>query len=208
MTPPTTAGLVLAAGEGRRFGGPKAPYVLDGERLVDRAVRLLRDAGCDPVVVVLGAWVGDVPGAVVVVNDDWPTGMGSSLRRGLDHLASGDADSEEELATSDGLVPDGVGQAVGVDRVLVTLVDLPGLTVEAVRRIAATASRDPGDVLACATYDGVRGHPVLLGRAHWHGVAASAVGDRGARAYLAEQAVTLVEVGDVATGDDVDAPQV
>ena len=38
----TTAGLVLAAGAGVRFGGPKAPVVVDGERLVDRAARLLR----------------------------------------------------------------------------------------------------------------------------------------------------------------------
>jgi len=171
--------------------------VLDGERLVDRAVRLLHEAGCDPVVVVLGAWVGDVPGADVVVNDDWPTGMGSSLRRGLDHLASADA-------TEDGASD--VGPAAGVDRVLVTLVDLPGLTLQAVARIAATPSPDPREVLASATYDGVRGHPVLLGRTHWHGVSTSAVGDRGARTYLAEQDVTLVEVGDVATGQDLDEP--
>ena len=177
-----TAGLVLAAGEGRRFGGPKAPFVLDGERLVDRAVRVLREAGCEPVTVVLGAWVGDVPGADVVVNDDWPTGMGSSLRRGLEHLG-----------------PD-------VDIALVTLVDLPGLTAEAVRRLVAAESADPRESLASATYDGVRGHPVLLGRAHWAGVTASATGDRGARAYLAEHEVQLVEVGDVATGDDLDNP--
>jgi len=192
--PERTAGLVLAAGEGRRFGGPKAPYVLDGERLVDRAVRILRAAGCDPVVVVLGAWVGDVPGAVVVVNDDWPTGMGSSLRRGLDHLAS------------DSLGAHGGVPTPAVDRVLVTLVDLQGLTVEAVTRIAATPSDDPREVLASATYDGVRGHPVLFGRSHWDGVIASATGDRGARAYLAGRAVRLVEVGDVATGEDLDTP--
>lgn len=178
----STAGLVLAAGEGRRFGGPKAPFVLDGERLVDRAVRVLREAGCDPVVVVLGAWVGDVPDADIVVNDDWPSGMGSSLRRGLEHLG-----------------PD-------VDRALVTLVDLPGLTAEAVRRLVAEEPADPRESLASATYDEVRGHPVLLGRAHWAGVAATATGDRGARAYLADHEVTLVEVGDVATGDDLDEP--
>jgi CTP:molybdopterin cytidylyltransferase MocA len=190
-----TAGLVLAAGEGRRFGGPKAPYVLDDERLVDRAVRVMRDAGCDPVVVVLGAWVGDVPGAEVVVNDDWPSGMGSSLRVGLEHL---DHLDHQRLG------PD-------VDAALVTLVDLPGLTAEAARRLtglahhpteAATAT--PHETLASATYDGVRGHPVLLGRAHWPGVMASAAGDRGARDYLADHEVTLVEVGDVATGEDLD----
>jgi molybdenum cofactor cytidylyltransferase/nicotine blue oxidoreductase len=185
----TTAGLVLAAGEGRRFGGPKAPYVLDGERLVDRAVRLLRTASCDPVVVVLGAWVGDVPDADVVLNDQWRSGMGSSLCRGLEHL--GDA-------------ADDPGQAA--DRVVVTLVDLPGLTVEAVQRLTALEHEDPREALASATYDGVRGHPVLLGRAHWAGIAATATGDRGARVYLADHAVTLVEVADVATGDDLDHP--
>lgn len=187
----TTAGLVLAAGAGRRFGGPKAPYVVDGERLVDRAVRVLREAGCDPVVVVLGAWVGDVPGSVVVVNDDWSSGMGSSLRRGLAHLA---ADDERARVSS----------LAAINGVLVTLVDLPGLTPEAVRRLASTGADDPREVLASATYDGARGHPVLLGRSHWDAVADSAEGDRGARAYLATHDVILVEVADVATGTDLD----
>jgi nicotine blue oxidoreductase len=172
-----TAGLVLAAGEGRRFGGPKAPFVLDGERLVDRAVRVLRDAGCEPVVVVLGAWVGRVDDAdITVVNADWATGMGSSLRLGLDTLAGTEA-----------------------ERVVVSLVDLPGLTAEAVARLI-----DSGADLAQAAYQGERGHPVLIARAHWDGVAESAAGDRGARDYLATREVVLVEVGDVASGDDLD----
>jgi CTP:molybdopterin cytidylyltransferase MocA len=174
------AGLVLAAGEGRRFGGPKAPYVLAGERLVDRAARVLREAGCDPVVVVLGAWVGEVPGAAVVVNPDWPHGMGSSLRCGLAALAEIDPP---------------------VDRAVLTLVDLPGLTPAAVQRVRTA----PG-ALVQATYDGRRGHPVILGREHWDGVVELAVGDRGARDYLSRDEVTRVEVGDVATGDDLDEP--
>ena len=171
------AGLVLAAGEGRRFGGPKAPVVIDGERLVDRAVRVLREGGCEPVYVVLGAWVGEVPGAIVVVNPDWAEGMGSSLRVGLG--------------------------AMDADRVVVTLVDLPGLTPAAVARMVAEPAR-----IAQATYDGVRGHPVLLGREHVAGVVDVAVGDRGARDYLKAQggAVVTVEVGDVASGEDLDAP--
>ena len=75
-------GLVLAAGAGQRMGGPKAPLAVAGQRLVDRAVRVLREGGCDPVLVVLGAWVGDVPGAEVVVNADWASGLGSSLEPG------------------------------------------------------------------------------------------------------------------------------
>jgi nicotine blue oxidoreductase len=172
---------VLAAGEGLRFGLPKAAVVVHGERLVDRAVRVLRETGCDPVLVVLGAWVDDVPGAERVLNPDWSSGMGSSLRRGLEALA------EQTVA----------------DRALVTLVDLPGLTPTAVARVLAS-----GAGLAAATYRGAQGHPVLLAREHWSGAAASAEGDRGARSYLAAHAgeLELVEVGDVADGTDVDRP--
>ena len=174
-------GLVLAAGEGRRFGGPKAPVVVDGERLVDRAVRVLREGGCSPVYVVLGAWLGDVPDAVTVTNPDWAEGMGTSLRAGLDAV---DADLD-------------------VDRVVVTLVDLPGLTGEAVSRPAATPAR-----IAQASYDGERGHPVMLGSEHIDGVVAAAHGDRGARDYLRAHAeeIVLVEVGDIASGEDLDVP--
>jgi CTP:molybdopterin cytidylyltransferase MocA len=64
---------------------------------------------------------------------------------------------------------------------------------------------DPAAV-ARAAYDGVPGHPVLLGRDHWAGVLASAAGDRGARDYLATRPVVLVECGDLATGRDQDTP--
>jgi len=177
VTQALTAGLVLAAGEGRRFGGPKAPYVLEGERLVDRAVRVLAEAGCEPVVVVLGAWIGDVPGADVVENPEWSEGMGSSLRAGLAALS----------------------ERADVDRAVVALVDLPGLSAEAVARVRGADAR-----LAQASYAGVPGHPVLLGLEHWAGVSASAHGDRGARDYLREHPPLLVEVGDVAAPDDLD----
>lgn len=173
------AGLVLAAGAGRRFGGPKAPHLHDGERLVDRAVRISREAGCDPVFVVLGAWIDDVPGAEVVVHDGWSQGMGSSLRAGL---VAAQSDPE-------------------IERVLVTLVDLPGMTAQGLQRVAA--SRSP---LAQGCFDGQPGHPVLLGRSHWPGVLAMARGDRGARDYLRAHAGHLdcVEIGDVASGTDLD----
>jgi len=154
--------------------------VVGGERLVDRAVRVLRAGGCDPVLVVLGAWVGDVPGAEVVVSPDWQEGMGASLREGLRAIA----------------------ERAGVDRVVVTLVDLPGLTGEAVRRIVSADSE-----LAAASYGGDRGHPVLIGRAHWAPLESTLAGDTGARDYLSAHAVTLIEVGDVASGDDLDMPQ-
>lgn len=177
-------GLVLAAGEGRRFGGPKAPAIIDGERLVDRAVRVLSEGGCTPVFVVLGAWTGHVPGAEVVINPGWTEGMGTSLRAGLDAL------SRRTDAAPD-------------DRVLVTLVDLPGLTPEAVRRLV-----DSSADLVAATYAGERGHPVVMGAQFWGEAARSARGDAGARDFLRAHAdeLVLVEVGDIADGSDLDAP--
>lgn len=181
------AGLVLAAGAGRRYGMPKALVSYEGSLLVERACRLVA-AVCEPVVVVLGAAAdevlarADLGDAVVVRNPDWDTGMGSSLRAGLTAL--------------DRSYPD-------ADAVLVHLVDLPGMTEAALSRLVSHADRD---VLTVATYDGVRGHPVLLGRAHWAGVAESATGDRGAREYLNARPVTEVECGDVADPQDLDYP--
>ena len=179
---PGCIGLVLAAGAGRRYGGPKA---LVPGWLGDR-VAALRDGGCASVVAVLGAQAGDaragVPAGVdVVVAEQWREGMGASLRAGLDWCARGDAAA-----------------------VLVVVVDTPGLTSQAVVRVRAAGGDDPRQALVQATYGGRPGHPVLLGRAHWGGVADAARGDRGARDYLAGHAVVAVECADVADGRDVD----
>lgn len=111
---PGTTGLVLAAGAGRRFGEPKAAIRYQGARLVDRAVRLLTEGGCDRVVVVSGAVHLQVAGAEVVHNDQWDTGMGSSLRTGL--------------AAVDGATT------------VVVPVDMPWLGPESVRRVIATGA--------------------------------------------------------------------
>ncbi|GAA2222661.1 MULTISPECIES: nucleotidyltransferase family protein [Streptomyces] len=182
------AGLLLAAGGGRRLGGrPKALLPHRGRPLVEHAVRVLREGGCATVHVVLGARADDVraraslAGCVLVDNPDWKQGMGSSLRAGLDSLAG-----------------------TGARAALVSLVDQPGIGPEAVARVLTTYEGE--ESLASAAYDGVRGHPVLFGAAHWAGIAATATGDRGARAYLKEhrQDVALIECGDVARPFDID----
>ena len=99
-----------------------------------------------------------------------------------------------------------------LDRTVTTLhgrLDLPDLVPEVVARVVggAVGAGAAAGTLARAAYDGVPGHPVLLGRDHWAGVAAAATGDRGARDYLAAADVVLVECGDLATGHDVDAPR-
>lgn len=183
-------GLLLAAGAGRRMGGPKA-LVADavGSPWVVGTARRLRAAGCAPVRVVLGAQADEAAAALlgeavdVVVADDWAEGMGVSLRAGLDRL--------------DVLAP-------GAAAALVHLVDLPDVGADAVRRVVDHAAGAGPDVLARAAYGGTPGHPVLLGRTHWRGVAESAEADRGARDYLGARTVQAVECGDLATGRDVD----
>jgi CTP:molybdopterin cytidylyltransferase MocA len=180
------AGLVLAAGGGRRYGMPKALVRNDGRLLVERAADTLAAAGCDDIVTVLGAAADRVravaPTLTYVDNPDWPTGMASSLRVGLATLAGREADAA-----------------------VILLVDMPGVTPAAVRRIMAYAAPD---ALAIGGYGDRRGHPVLLGRDHWAGVAGAAAGDRGARDYLRAHPdlVRVVPVGDVADDADVDYP--
>lgn len=178
----SVAGLVLAAGAGRRFGAPKAQVELGGERLVDRAVRTLLEGGAAAAYVVTGAVMVDVPGATVVDNPGWEEGIGSSLRAGLAALP-------QDAAAA-----------------LVLLVDQPGVTGRAVARVLARV--DGPAAVVVATYDGALGHPVALGRAHWAAVADLATGDRGARPFLDAnpELVTLVECADVATDADVDRP--
>ncbi|AZM49489.1 4-diphosphocytidyl-2C-methyl-D-erythritol synthase [Streptomyces sp. WAC 06738] len=192
---PAVAGLLLAAGGGRRLGGrPKAllPAGPAGRPLVERAAGVLRAAGCAPVHVVLGAAEEAVragarlAGCVPVSNPDWESGMGSSLRAGLASL-----------------------EPTAAAAVVVLLVDQPRVGPAAVARVVAAYAAG-GAELAAATYDGVRGHPVLLGRPRWPEAAAGATGDRGARDVLASAArrgeLALVECGDVAAPDDVDTP--
>src|SRR3954447_18249611 len=135
-----------------------------------RGIANLADGGCDRVTVVLGAETEQsrallaTAGAPprVVVAEDWDEGMGASLRAGLRSLADS---------------PD--------DGVVVALVDLPDLVPDVVARVVAAAGGR--GAVARASYDGKPGHPVLLGRDHWAGVVETAVGDQGARAYLASR---------------------
>ena len=190
---PALHGLLLAAGAGRRYGGPKAlARDPDGTSWLLRAVASLRP--CRPITVVLGA-EAEAAAALLpmsvnrVLAVDWAAGMGASLRAGLGHLLETDPDSTAAL---------------------VTLVDLPDVTAEVVLRLREAVAVAPAEgadqVLARASYDGVPGHPVVLGRAHWAGVIDAARGDRGARDYLMTQRdrVVLVECGDLATGVDQD----
>ncbi|MBX6385464.1 MAG: nucleotidyltransferase family protein [Microbispora sp.] len=176
------AGLLLAAGGGSRFGGPKALVEFEGERLADRGVRLLAEGGCRPVLIVLGAADVPVAGVVVVRNPGWAAGLGSSLRAGLRALP-----------------PD-------APAVVIALADQPLVRPGAVRRLIAAF--EAGARVAVATYGGAPRNPVLIAREHLAEVAALAEGDVGARAFLRAhpELVTAVPCDDVGDPADVDTP--
>jgi nicotine blue oxidoreductase len=185
--------VLLAAGEGSRFGRPKALVELDGQTLAERGVTMLRAGGADPVLLVTGAAPVELaPERQVrtVHNGEWRTGMGSSLRAALRALAP----------------PDAPDPAPEVGAVVVALADQPLVGAEAVARLIAAYRA--GASVAVAAYGGQPRNPVLLAREHWPEVIAAAAGDQGARAFLRSRPdlVTLVECGDTGRPDDIDTP--
>ena len=182
LEPP--CGVVLAAGAGRRFGGPKAlARTPAGTPWVALAVRALRAAGCGEILVALGAAADEAaplvpPDATIVRVPDWASGVAAAVRASLAVAASGSASAA-----------------------VIMPVDTPDADPAAIARVVRRAQPD---ALAQAVYDGVPGHPVLIGRAHWEAVSAAVRGDIGARPYLIAQNADFVECGDLWSGADRD----
>jgi nicotine blue oxidoreductase len=169
------AAVVLAAGAATRFGAPKQ------QRLLPVVLERLADSPVDEIVVVEGAY--DLRDTVsrascrLVRCAEWERGPGASLRCGLAALA------------------DDVAAAV------VIMADGPKLAPEAVARVISSWRTDGGDVVA-ASYEGVRGHPLLAARAVWDDVP-----DDGLR-VLEPRLVPCDDLGapgDVDTTDDLKA---
>jgi nicotine blue oxidoreductase len=179
------AGLLLAAGAGRRFGKPKALVPFHGEPLVRRGIRLLTRGGCRPVVVVVGAAADQVVALItdqsvqVVVNPDWRTGMGGSLRAGLAALRDAPA-------------------------VVVALVDQPLVAPAAVERL--TAAWRGGALVAAASYGGQVRNPVLFDARAVDAAQRDAHGDQGARSLLRDRPewVERIACDAVASPSDID----
>ena len=178
-------GLVLAAGEGRRFGGPKGLARTDeGIPWVALAAAMLREGGCDEVVVLVGACGDEVAAlapadASALAVPDWGEGLAATLRAGLAVAA------DREM-----------------DAVVVTPVDTPDAPASAVRRVLRALRG--GAPLVQAVYDGVPGHPVAIARSHFAALSEALEGDRGARPYLVTHGVVEVECADLWSGADID----
>jgi molybdenum cofactor cytidylyltransferase/nicotine blue oxidoreductase len=175
------AGLILAAGDGSRFG-PESKLVapLEGRPLLEWAIEAQsRVPALERIVVVLGANASEVMDradfldAEPVVCEEWADGQSASLRCGVSALAD-------------------------ADKVIVTLGDAPLITAQVVARFVDEKAP------ARATYDGRPGHPVALGPRELASIAGLS-GDRGARDLLA--GARMIECGHLCSGRDVDTPQ-
>jgi CTP:molybdopterin cytidylyltransferase MocA len=178
---------VLAAGRGVRFGGdaPKALTPLHGRPLLAYALDAARASGCSPVVLVVSddrVAQAAGTGIEIVRNPSPERGIASSLQHALRHFEA------------DAAVP----------AVVVGLADQPLVGAEAYRRVAASA--DDGATLAFASYDGVRGNPVLIGRPYWP-EALELAGDEGARVLFRRHGGVAVPCGDTGAPADVDTPE-
>jgi nicotine blue oxidoreductase len=198
--------ILLAAGEGRRMGGPKALLPIGGvppeaagssggpapgtsSTFLARCAALLARPGVASVVVVLGhdaqrvAALGHVPStARTVVNDGYRQGMLTSVWRGLDAAEADDAEA-----------------------VLIHPVDHPLLAAETVDRVVDALEQ--GATIAVPSQGGRRGHPAGFARRAWPALRGAAP-DRGARGVLADHPDWIVHVaGDAGCRAGIDTPE-
>jgi len=140
-----TAGLILAAGESRRMGSPKALLEYRGATFLDTLIGLFAER-CAPVIVVLGAAAetirtGTTRPARFVINANWQAGMTTSLQCGLRAVPS---------------------EAQGV---LFTLVDHPAVSPATLNALLAGPPGAEGDpLIRVPRFEGRRGHPIWFSR--------------------------------------------
>jgi molybdenum cofactor cytidylyltransferase len=184
------AALVLAAGQGRRMGGPnKLAATIRGRPLVRIAAEAAVASRATPVVVVTGHEPEKIRAALdgldvpLVHNPDFADGLSTSLRRGLAAL------------------PDDVDGAV------VLLADMPAVDTAIVDRLIAAFDPASGTLIVVPTFEGKRGNPVLWSRRLFPELGALA-GDTGGRHLIGANAdaVAEVEIGP-AVALDVDTPE-
>lgn len=186
MSSDQLCGIVLAAGAGTRFGGPKAlARTSDGRSWLRLAVAALDSAGCRQILVAVGASADAVeqilpPRASAVWVRGWRTGLAASLRDTLEAAAQ-----------------------TAARAALVIPVDTPAMPTTVCRRVLDVVPPGP-HALARAVYAGTPGHPVLIGREHWEPIRREASGDRGASGYLRSHGSARVECADLWDGADID----
>ena len=184
------SGIILAAGESRRMGSPKALLRSQGKTFIERICVAFLTAGVDELIVVLGAHADKLHQAIpahprlrTVVNPRYFQGQLSSLMTGIGALAS---DSEAAI---------------------VNLVDHPLITAETVKALISSFRADPLPILIAA-YNGKRGHPVLFASQVYGEILAAPL-DQGAKVVVRNDPSRVRELplDDPGILADIDTPE-
>ena len=185
MSKPT--GILIAAGQSRRFGSDKLLYPLaDGTPLAVAAFRNLKPA-CAEVLAVLRPEQEELAGrlwnegARIVISEDSHAGMGHSLAAGV--RASAEAQGW-----------------------LLALADMPYVKTHTMQQLAQAIAG--GASIAAPMHEATRGNPVGFAR-KWYARLSELSGDAGARALLLEHAqeLSLILCEDSGVHRDIDTPQ-
>jgi CTP:molybdopterin cytidylyltransferase MocA len=150
--------LIIAAGASTRLGFPKQVVRLGNETLLDRSIRIATEAGCSPIVVVVGAFEDTIRGQcklhgiALISNPDWEDGMGTSLSKGVRMFGD-------------------------IPGILVMTCDMPAVTPDHLRALARTR------VLTASSYAGRSGVPAYFPNNLFPELA-KIRGDMGARSLL------------------------
>lgn len=189
IPPGSTAAVVLAAGGSSRMGRPKQLLVYQGRTLLRRAAETALASACRPVFVVLGKdfermkeEVADLP-VRVLHNSQWQSGIGVSIRIGV------------EAAASEGKADD----------VLLLLCDQPHVTPGLLDELVK-AKRQAGSLIACCEYAGTVGVPSLFDRSLFPDLM-KLRDDEGAKRIILQNLgrAVRIELPDPAT--DIDTPE-
>ena len=188
MTQQRVAAVILAAGAATRFGSPKQVATLWGEPLIRHAVRHTIDAGAASVLVVVGAnaeivskTLDDIHQVSIVVNDEWATGIASSLRKGIAAVS-----------------PE-------CDGILFVAADQPLVDSTMLRTLIAEFSS--GHRLVASEYDDIIGIPALVGKEYLTELASVVTRDRGASPWLRSLCPLVKRVPMKAAAFDVDTKE-
>lgn len=183
------AAVILAAGASTRLRQPKQLLEIDGESLLRRTIRLAADAGCGPIFVVLGFESGIMrrevsgPGTKAVLNPEWQSGMGASLRCGIEALSK---------------------EASVPERTMVLLCDQAKLSAAILRELITT-SLETNSLITASRYADRLGVPAVF-RKQIYPELLKIEGERGARAVIQRhlERTSVVEFPEGAV--DIDTP--
>ncbi len=169
--------LIVAAGESKRLGTPKQLLEFEGQSLINRLVNIVRDAGSFPITIVLGAEATAIQAQLpddnllVVINEEWKEGMGSSIRVGLKKMIEMDAD---------------------MDGVMILVCDQPYLKPESIQSLIQM-QQSTGLPMAACFYEGIVGTPALFHQYMFSDLLQLA-GDTGAKKIMKDKMADVAKL--------------